>query len=142
MSILVRRNDDDTAWVRWNFSASVEKTWTLATLNYADGRSEDVPVEPYTTMQSLDGNQLKNFFDQGIWTLEEIEAVGGRIANDFVVPEGKQLTGDETFVEDGGEINQHYEVEDIPPPPEPPTTEEKLAALGFTIAELRAALAE
>lgn len=143
MTVLVRKDENDV-WVRWDGDVATQKINTKANVIYADGRQEEIDVPPYPTTVIVNGNSMKNFYDQGIWSLEEIEAVSGRLANDFVVPDGKQIVGQESFVEDGDEINQVYEVEDIPEPPAPPTPTEKfdawLASIGLTRNEFLAQL--
>lgn len=77
----------------------------------------------------MNGDNLRGFYDQGMWTLEEVQAVGGRIAVPFEIPEGKRAIGSPSYVETDGVVRQVYQVEDIPPPPEPPTAEEKVGAM-------------
>lgn len=143
MGILVR--NESGVWQRWLYNATVQRTWTTANCAYADGRTEEIEVPPYTAPQVFNGSQLQSFYDNGSWTLGEIEAVGGKIAVPFGVPEGYQVTSGERFEEDeNGLVRQVFDVEEIPPPPEPPTADEKfdmfLAQIGMTKQEFMAQL--
>lgn len=139
MSILVYK--DGANWVEWHGEVSAERTMTTYNAQYADGRVVEMPCDPYPVPVNLNGDRIKSLYDQGIWSLEEIEAVGGRIAVPFTVPEGKQTVGNPTYAEQGGDILQQFAVEDIPPPPTPPTPQEKVASMlsnwDISISELK-----
>lgn len=142
MSILVRKIDD--VWQEWHGSSIVTQMVGTYTAVYGDGRQVETPCDPYPVEIQMNGDSLRGFYDQGIWTLEEVEAVGGKIAVPFEVPDGKQTVGAPSYVETDGAIQQVYEVEDIPAPPEPPTAEEKVAAMlggyDISISELKSVL--
>lgn len=140
MTILVRKDSD--TWVRWLGIATVGVTYTTYNASYADGRVVEVTCDPYVAERPVNGPVILGFYDQGIWSLEEIEAVGGKLAIPFEVPEGKQIVGEASYTEDGlGTVTETFAVEDIPPPPPEPTVEEKVAAMmnayGLTLAEFR-----
>ena len=127
MSILVRNVDG--VWQEWHGSSTVIQMVSVYTAVYGDGRQVETPCDPYPVEIQMNGDSLVGFHDQGIWSLEEVEAVGGKIAVPFEVPEGKQPAGAPTYMETDGVVQQVFEVEDIPPPPTPPIAEEKVNAL-------------
>lgn len=139
MTILVLKTDN--VWHEWHDTRTVTQTANVYTALYADGRSVDMPCDPYPVTVSRNGDQVRSFYDQGIWALTEIEALGAKIAVPFVVPEGKQIVGEPTYEEANGVVSQIYQVEDIPPPPTPPTAREKIEAMlsdyNLTFAELK-----
>lgn len=142
MSILVRKIDN--VWQEWHGSSIVTQMVSTYTAVYGDGRQVETPCDPYPVEIQMNGDSLLGFYDQGIWTLEEVEAVGGKIAVPFDVPEGKQTVGAASYEETDGIVNQLYQVEDIPPPPEPPTAEEKVGAMlagyDLSLSELKSVL--
>ncbi|MBZ9736110.1 hypothetical protein LB534_21530 [Mesorhizobium sp. CA18] len=142
MSLLVRKIND--VWQEWHASSIVTQMVGTYTAIYGDGRQVETPCDPYPVEIQMNGDSLRGFYDQGLWTIDEVEAVGGRIAVPFVVPEGKQVVGAPSYVETGEVIQQVYQVEDTPPPPEPPTAEEKvgtmLANFDVSISELKSVL--
>lgn len=143
MSILVCNVDG--AWREWRGDAEIQQMVSTFVAQYADGRSTETPCDPYPISVRLNGDNVVRFYDQGIWSLEEVQAVGGALAEPFQVPEGKQTVGAPTYVVADGTVKQVYEIEDIPPPPLPLTVEEKFARLlndyGLTKAELQEMLA-
>jgi hypothetical protein len=142
MSILVRKIND--VWQEWQGSSIVTQMVGTYTAVYGDGRQVETPCDPYPVEIQMNGDSLRGFYDQGIWTLEEVEAVGGRIAVPFEVPEGKQAVGSPSYVETEGVVRQVYQVEDIPPPPELPTAEDRVGAMlagyDISLSELRSVL--
>ncbi|MBZ9882949.1 hypothetical protein LB535_11355 [Mesorhizobium sp. CA10] len=142
MSLLVRKIND--VWQEWHASSIVTQMVGTYTAIYGDGRQVETRCDPYPVEIQMNGDSLRCFYDQGLWTIDEVEAVGGRIAVPFEAPEGKQVVGAPSYVETDGVIQQVYEVEDTPPPPEPPTAEEKvgamLASYDLSISELKFAL--
>jgi hypothetical protein len=143
MSILVRKIDD--VWQEWHGSSIVTQIISTYTAVYADGRQIDTPCDPYPIEIQMNGDSLLNFYDQGIWTRDEVVAVGGRIATPFAVPEGKQALGAPQYEEgQNGEIRQTYQVEDIPEPPPPPSADEKvsrlLAGYDLSVSDLKSVL--
>jgi len=142
MSILVRKIDD--VWQEWHGSSIVTQMVSTYTAVYGDGRQVETPCDPYPVDVQTNGDNLRGFYDQGLWTIEEVEAVGGRIAVPFEVPEGRQVVGAPSYVETDGVVQQLYEVEDIQPPAEPPAAEEKVSAMlgGYDISinELKSVL--
>ncbi|WP_421917387.1 hypothetical protein [Mesorhizobium sp.] len=143
MSILVRK--DGEIWVEWHETVQGSRTVTTYTATYADGRSAEMACDPYPVPVSLNGGMIRGFYDLGIWSLEEIEAVGGKIAVPFTVPEGYRTVGNPAYADDGtGAVSQSFATEVIPPPPEPPTALEKLTALlasyEMTLEELKVVL--
>ncbi|TIP38932.1 MAG: hypothetical protein E5X76_21245 [Mesorhizobium sp.] len=127
MSILVRKIND--VWQEWHGSSIVTQMVGTYTAVYGDGRQVETPCDPYPVEIQMNGDSLRGFYDQGIWTLEEVEAVGGRIAVPFDVPEGKQVVGAPSYAETDSVVQQVYQVQDIPPAPEPPTMEDKVATM-------------
>jgi hypothetical protein len=143
MSIIVLTIDD--VWQEWHGDQAVRQMLSNYTAVYGDGRQVDTPCDPYPVEKHLDGGRVLSFYDHGIWSIEEIEALGAKIAVPFEVPEGKQIVGPPEYVEQpDGSVAQVYQVEDIPPPPAPPTQEEKVTAMvsnsDLTIAELKSVL--
>jgi hypothetical protein len=141
-SILVRKTDG--IWGEWHGSLVVQQVVGSYTAIYGDGRQIETPCDPYPIDVQMNGDNIRGLYDQGIWSVAEIEAVGGRIALPFEVPEGKQAVGAPSYVEADGLIQQVFEVEDIPPAPEPPTADEKVGAMlagyGVSIGELKSVL--
>jgi hypothetical protein len=142
MSILVRKIDD--VWQEWHGSSIVTQMVSSYIAVYGDGRQVETACDPYPVEIQMNGDSLRRFYDQGIWTLREVEAVGGKIAVPSVVPEGKQVVGAPSYVETAGVIQQSYEMQDIPPPPDPPTPEDRvgtmLAGYDISISELKSVL--
>jgi hypothetical protein len=58
---------------------------------------------------------------------------------DFVVPDGKQISGVATYAVDGEAVRETYPVEDVPAPVEL-TAAEKLANAGLTVDDLKSLL--
>lgn len=58
---------------------------------------------------------------------------------DFIVPDGKQISGVGTYAVNGESVTETFPVEDIPEPVELTPTE-KLAAAGLTVDDLKALL--
>lgn len=142
MSILVRKIDD--VWQEWHGSSIVIQMVGTYTAVYGDGRQVETPCDPYPIEIQMNGDSLRGFYDQGIWALEEVEAVGGKIAVPFNAPDGKQTVGSPSYVETGAVIQQVYEVEDTPRPPAPPTAKERVTAMLATyqisVSELKTVL--
>ena len=142
MSILVRKIDD--VWQEWHGSSIVIQMVSTYTAVYGDGRQVDIPCDPYPVEIQMDGDSLRGFYDQGIWTLDEVQAIGGDIAVPFEVPEGKQTVGAPSYVEAEGHIQQVFEIGDVPPQPEPPTAGEKATAMllsyNLSLSELKSIL--
>ncbi|MBA1143195.1 hypothetical protein [Mesorhizobium neociceri] len=142
MSILVRKIDD--VWQEWHGSSIVTQMVSTYTAVYGDGRQVDTPCDPYPVEIQMNGDSLRGLYDQGIWTLEEVQATGGDIALPFEVPEGEQTVGAPSYVEAEGHIRQVFETEDVPPPPPPPTADEKATAMllsyNLSLSELKSVL--
>lgn len=142
MSIIVCKIDD--AWQEWHGHRTVPKMVAVYTAVYSDGRKVETPCEPYPVEVQIDGDRLRQLYDQGIWSLEEVEAVGAKVAVPFSVSEGRQAVGKPSYVETEGFIQRVYDVQDIPPPPEPPAAEQKIAAMltsyDLSLSELKAVL--
>jgi hypothetical protein len=142
MSILVRLVDG--TWQEWHGKGIATQMVSTYTALYGDGRQIETPCDPYPVEIQMNGDSLLGFYDQGIWTLDEVHAVGGEIALPFPVPEGKQTVGLPSYEEDGGVVQQVYEVEDIPAAPEPPTAAEKVAGMlsgwDLSLADLKTVL--
>lgn len=90
---------------------------------------------------TLDMAKVESLVSRGQWNADSIAPYGLKIAEPFVVPEGKQRVGSARFVEVNGVVSEEYDVEDLPPPPPPPSPEEKLAAAGLTQEEFDALVA-
>lgn len=142
MSILVLKIGD--VWQQWHGDQAVQQMLSSYTAVYGDGRQVDTPCDPYLVEKHLDGDRVLSFYEEGIWSLEEVEALGAKIAVPFELPEGKQAVGAPTYEEAGGVVSQVYQVEDIPPRPEPPTAEEKVYAMlsgyDLSLGELKSVL--
>lgn len=142
MSILVRKVDG--AWQEWHGSSIVTQMVSTYTGVYGDGRQVEIPCDPYPVEIQMNGESLRGFYDQGIWTIEEVEAVGAKIAVPFQVPEGKQVVGPPEYVETDGVVQQVYEVEDVPPPQALPSIEDRvgsmLAGYDLSISDLKSVL--
>jgi len=137
---LVRKIDG--GWQEWHGDATVTVQVATMTARYHDGRVDEVACDPYPVERTLNGERLARLHADGVWSLGEVEAVGGRIAQAFVVPQGKRIIGPARYVESKGAVRQVHDVEDIPPAPPPTTPEEKLAAIGLTRDDLKALLAD
>jgi len=141
-SILVRKTDG--IWDEWHGSLVVQQMVNSYTAVYGDGRQIETMCDPYPIDVQMNGHNIRGLYDQGIWSLTEVEAVGGKIAKPFDVPAAKQTVGSPTYVEIDGVVQQAYEIEDIPPSPEPPTAEEKVSAMlanfDVSISDLKSAL--
>lgn len=142
MSILVLKVGD--AWQEWHGDHAVQQMLSSFTAVYGDGRQVDTPCDPYPVEKHLDGDRVVSLYDQGIWSLEEIEALGAKIAVPFELPEGKQIAGAPSYEESNGVVQQVFQVEDIPPAPVPPTAEEKvnsmLSGYDLSVSELKSVL--
>lgn len=109
-------------------------------------RSVEMPCDPYPVPVQIVGDNIRGFYDQDIWTLEEIEAFGGKIAVPFAAPDGFRATGAPLYTVDEGTgiVSQQYAIEEIPPPPPAPTPAEKVANMlgdyGISLEELKVAL--
>ncbi|TGP49716.1 hypothetical protein EN873_27630 [bacterium M00.F.Ca.ET.230.01.1.1] len=127
MSIIVCKIDG--VWQEWHGYRTVQKMVSTYTAVYGDGRQVETACDPYPVEVQIDGDRLQQIYDQGTWSLEEVEAVGAKVALPFAAPEGKQTFGSPSYVEADETVQQVYQVEDIPPPPVPPTAEEKVSAM-------------
>lgn len=91
---------------------------------------------------ALDVAKIERLLADGVWTEEDIGRYGLARAEDFVPPEGERPIGLPTFVERSGKVFAEYETEIIPEPPsqEEMSVEQKLAAVGLTIEDIKSAL--
>lgn len=141
-SILVRKTDG--IWGEWHGSLVVQQMVNSYTAVYGDGRQIETMCDPYPIDVQMNGDNIRGLYDQGIWSLMEVEAVGGKIAEPFDVPNGKQTVGSPSYVEKDRVVLQVYKIEDIPPPPEPPMPEDKvgamLATFDLSISDLKSVL--
>lgn len=103
-------------------------------------------IEGNPVLLSLDGKvkaTLKTILADS-WMAEDRAAFGVYLAEPFVLPDGMQKVGTETFQEVDGIVKQVCEVEASPSPPVL-TTEEKVQrlmdSLGVTLEEFRNILA-
>lgn len=142
MSIIVCKIHD--VWQEWHGYRTVQKMVSTYNAVYGDGRQVEMPCDPYPVEVQIDGDRLQQIYDQDIWSLEEVEAVGAKVAVRFTAPEGKQTVGPPSYIEDSGVVMQVFEVEDIPPAPEPPTALEKVTAMlsswDISVSELKSVL--
>ncbi|RAZ75848.1 hypothetical protein [Mesorhizobium atlanticum] len=143
MSIIVCKIDD--VWQEWHGYRTVQKMVSTYTAVYGDGRQVETQCDPYPIEVQIDGDRLQEIYDQGIWSLEEVEAVGAKIALPFEVPEGMQIVGDPTYADVDGIVRQMFAIEAVPPAPPEPSPEQKLDRLlgeyGLTKEDLRGLLA-
>lgn len=141
MALIVRKIDG--AWQRWQgANTSFERTVSTFNAQFADGRIVEMPCEPYTAPAVLSSDAVERAVDEGTWTNVDLDSYGLKAAQPFVAPDGKQATGEATYVEDGDAVKQVFVVEDIPAPPPPPTPLEKLSSAGLTLDDLRELLAQ
>lgn len=84
----------------------------------------------------LDMRKVEQLVREGVWGKEELDRYGLVIPEPFVVPEGKDRTGEPAYVRDGDTVREVYETRDRPPPPPEPTPVERLAEIGLTPADL------
>lgn len=138
MKTLVRKVDG--AWEAVRGTITLTRMASTRAVTYQDGRTEEEACEPYPVPVVLDLNRVRQFLADGTWTEADIAPFGLVEAEPFEVPEGKQAIGAPSYVEADGVVCEVYELEDLPPPPAPPTAEERLAAAGLTVDELRALL--
>lgn len=137
---LVRKIDGE--WQPQSGVVTIEKMIDTRTIHYADGRTEEEQCEPYPVPFVLNMAKVEELLASEVWTDDDLAPYGLQVAVPFEVPEGKQVVGQASYVEDDGIVSEVFDVEDIPPPPPPPTAEERLAAAGLTVEDLRALLAE
>jgi hypothetical protein len=106
-------------------------------------RQRDGKWEAWTGAPNLDRGKVEALVRDGVWGEADLLPYGLKVAEPFVPPEGKQIAGEASYVEDKGVVSEVHEVEDIPPPPLPPTREEKVARLladyGLTLDDLKSA---
>lgn len=62
--------------------------------------------------EQLTPRLIIKYIEQGIWTNDDLTKENLKLADEFLVPEGKMIVGDEYFNEDG--TQQFYDVADIP----------------------------
>lgn len=62
----------------------------------------------------LDARKVARLVEDGVWGETDLDAHGLRVAEPFIVPEGKVTTGDERFEDDGRQ--QVFDVLDAPAP--------------------------
>lgn len=89
---------------------------------------------------NLDANKVASLISESIWTEDDYVPLGIKIAVPFVVPENKIISGDESFVENGGVVSQVFEVTDQPPPTVPEAISPLQARKALRIAGLKAAV--
>ncbi len=128
--MLFRRRDNGMLAI-FSPSEKVMKTERTANLCYADGRQEEVPVDPYTHQVTLPGNAEAVLSDAELADCGLIRAV----PLPFAVPAGFVAVGPARYVERSGGIAEEYDVEKAPTQT-PATPAEKLAALGLTADDL------
>lgn len=109
-------------------------------VTYHDGRTAELPCDPYPVEEVLDMGKVEQLVAEGLWDAAALEPYGLRVAGFQGVPAGKQRVGEPRYVEHGDEVVEEWDLEDIPPPPPEPTPVEKLAALGLSIDDLRSLL--
>ena len=138
--ILVER--DGYGWKEFSGPPrNLERIHDTANLHCADGRVEEIDVEPYPVSMLVDPRVLLRLVRDGAWTKADLAPLGLDIAAPFVTPEGKTRIGEAHYEEENGAVFQRYAVEDLPPPPAPPTIEDKLVAAGLTVAEMEQLIA-
>lgn len=109
-------------------------------VSYHDGRTAELPCDPYPVEEVLDMSKVGALVQEGLWDASALEPYGLRVAGFQGLPAGKQRVGEPRYVERGDEVVEEWDLEDIPPPPPEPTPSEKLAALGLSIDDLRSLL--
>lgn len=131
------------AWQPLAGTVTLTRMVTTFTARFEDGRSEERECDPYPVETApLAAGKIAALVADGVWGEAELAAYGLKIAEPFVVPDGKRRLAVPRYAEENGVVLEVYEVEDRPPPPPEPTPADKLAALGLTKDELRALLAD
>lgn len=126
----------DGQWQRWDGASSTFIKMVDEAVRH-DG--EVVKVEPYPLEVQLAATPALALYSNG-----ELAELGLARLVPFVVPEGQHAIGEPIYVEEDGVVSEVYDTEPLPPPPElvQLTPAEKLAALGLTVDDIRALLAE
>jgi hypothetical protein len=113
----------------------------IVLLNAADNTILSPPFAPGGWVTLPNGDMMSPGMagwqnDADAPTLKMVDVV------DFAVPDGKQISGAPTYAFDPatGKVNETFPVEDVPPPAPPPTITEVLAASGYSLTDLKAAL--
>jgi hypothetical protein len=109
--------------------------------HYHDGTiKRDVPCEPYPVRLMVSLQNIRKAVQEGAWGVEDLVALGIRIAIPFEPPKGQQIVDGPRYEDSGGEIAEVYDVQDLPPPPPEPSKEDRLqamlAAYDLSIADL------
>ena len=84
----------------------------------------------------MDMGRVEALLAERIWTEADLAPFGLALAVPFAVPEGSRPVGPMRIVEIGGIPHEDFDLEEIEPPV-PPTPEERLAAAGLTVDDLR-----
>jgi hypothetical protein len=139
--ILVRKING--AWTMWaGKNEPMKKIVSVANVQYADGRQEEISVSPYEMEALLSSDAVCVNLAHGVWTDSDLAPFGLKVATPFVPPDGKRATGAARYEEQSdGTVAEVFDVEDVPPPPPPPTLEQVLAVNGFSLDDLAAAVA-
>lgn len=134
-------HENDGVWTPIHGVQTLQRAVATYTATYHDGRQAEVACDPYPVAETLDLGKVEQLLADGLWAAAALAPYGLRVALTQDVPQGKQRTGAPRYVERKGEIIEEWELEDMPPAPADPTPSEKLAALGLSIADLKALMA-
>lgn len=137
--IIVRKVDDN--WERLTGIVNLSRIENTCIIHYHDNRPDVVQeCEPYLVDDApADAIKIAQLASEGVLDTEWLSARGLKVAKAFEAPEGKQVVGTPMYVEAGNEVQEVYNLEDIPEPVEP-TIGEKLAMANLSREELRSFL--
>lgn len=91
--------------------------------------------QPISGIQELNGivvdvAKVEKLLVEGVWSSEELEKLGVKLAKEDAIPDGMRVKGEPTYITRDGEVITQREYEEIPVVE--PTLEEKLARTGLT----------
>lgn len=143
---LVYKDPEDNEWKEWSGYRNFIVQVGTFTATYHDGRQEELPCDPYPVEQAHHADRVKALLAEGIWTQDELDLIGVKVAQETDAPKGKRNGTLEGFheVKTTGVIKTVYTLEDVPESGAAPSTSEKVDALltdyGLSRDELKALL--